>query len=159
MAVTCRYFIFILFAGCLNNSICSLCAEGLFLKRVLEHLNGIRSLKHLVHFLFRWLINEPFSERSPVNPQSSQRPIHGSRHTKGASWEADQIPKFGKPTQRISDMSAVRWRTRPWQDLVVKYQRIMVKHMVINLTGTILQFESGFFICLGCAGLDPEEGR
>lgn len=38
-------------------------------------------------------------------------------------------------------------------DLVVKYQRIMVKHMVINLTGTILQFESGFFICLGCAGL------
>ena len=25
--------------------------------------------------------------------------------------------------------------------------------MVINLTGTILQFESGFFICLGCASL------
>ena len=51
--------------------------------------------------IFRWLI-KGFSERSPVNPQSSQRPIHGSRQTKGASAEADQMPKFGNPTQRIS---------------------------------------------------------
>ena len=103
--------------------------------------------------IFRWLING-FSERSPVNPQSSQRPIHGSRHTKVRPGESGPDAEVREAqAAHFQIRSAVRKCNSGLGDLVVKYQRIMVKHMVINLTGTILQFESGFFICLGCAGL------
>ena len=38
-------------------------------------------------------------------------------------------------------------------DLLIKYQGIVVKHVVINLTGTIFQLQCGLFVSFGCAAL------
>ena len=101
--------------------------------------------------IFRWLI-KGFSERSPVNPQSSQRPIHGSRQTKGASAEADRCQNSGIPHSAFPGKECHLEEQFRLFDLIIKYQCVMVKHVIINLAGTIFQLQDSFFICFGSTG-------
>ena len=122
-----------------------------FLKRVLEHLNGIRSLKHLVHFQ---MVDKWFFRKIPCKSTVITAAHPWLQAYKGCVLGSGPDSEVREAhAAHFQIRSAVRKCNSGLGDLVVKYQRIMVKHMVINLTGTILQFESGFFICLGCAGL------
>ena len=52
-------------------------------------------------------VDPGFLLSSSWKPKLSQRPIQGSRQTKGASMEEDQMPKLGKPSQ-VSSTYAYR---------------------------------------------------
>ena len=70
---------------------------------------------------------------------------HPGKLTRSRNW--------GIPHSAAPDRSAV------WQldagpcDLIVKYQCIVVKHVILNLAGAIFQLQSGLFLSLGRAAL------
>ena len=58
-----------------------------------------------------------------------------------------------------SHTAQLQIRSAVWQldaspcDLIVKYQCIVVKHVILNLAGAIFQLQSGLFFSLGRAAL------
>ena len=93
------------------------------------------------------------------------RQISGESVVIAASHPWLQADKWGilgsRPDSKIGESytAQLQIRSAVWQldaspcDLIVKYQCVVVKHVVLNLTGAILQLQSGLFFSLGRAAL------